>query len=245
MVDVDGREELRANDDWSVVSFVEEGDGLPDRLVGELEGRGWALVASGQEGVWTGVKEGGRCSWLALSCTWVGDVLRDPSSKCADGMRGDAGTAFARLCTVRDGDRAPFQRPMGGGFKPASRLRGLAGRRPDSTVMVFPRCRDVHTLTMRHPLDVAFLDRRGRVIAVHRLVLLGARLRCGRAWAVVERFARPGPWFVRGDVCLLPDAPRDARKPRAPALARTQAAPATPDGRRAVKNETKRRIRHR
>ena len=60
VVDVNGREELRANDDWSVVSFVEEGDGL---------------VASGQEGVWTGVKEGGRCSWLALSCTWVGDVL--------------------------------------------------------------------------------------------------------------------------------------------------------------------------
>ena len=57
--------------------------------------------------------------------------------------------------------------------------------------MGFPRCRDVHTLTMRHPLDVAFLDRRGRVIAVHRLVLPGARLRCGRAWAVVERFARP------------------------------------------------------
>lgn len=75
VVDVDGREELRANDDWSVVSFVEEGDGLPNRLVGELEERGWALVASGQEGVWTGVKEGGRCSWLALSCTWVGDVL--------------------------------------------------------------------------------------------------------------------------------------------------------------------------
>ena len=31
VVDVNGREELRANDDWSVVSFVEEGDGLPDR----------------------------------------------------------------------------------------------------------------------------------------------------------------------------------------------------------------------
>ena len=52
VVDVNGREELRANDDWSVVSFVEEGDG-----------------------VWTGVKEGGRCSWLALSCTRVGDAL--------------------------------------------------------------------------------------------------------------------------------------------------------------------------
>ena len=169
--------------------------------------------------------------------------MRGPSGKCADGMRGDAKTAFARLCTVRDGDRAPFEGRWVVASSPLLRLRGLAGRRPDSTVMVFPRCRDVHTLTMRHPLDVAFLDRRGRVIAVHRLVLPGARLRCGRAWAVVERFARPGPWFVRGDVCLLPDAPR-RRKPRAPALARTQAAPETSGGRGAVKNETKRR-RHR
>ena len=119
-------------------------------------------------------------------------AMRGPSSKCADGMRGDAKTAFARLCTVRDGDRAPFEGRWVVASSPLLRLRGLAGRRPDSTVMGFPRCRDVHTLTMRHPLDVAFLDRRGRVIAVHRLVLPGARLRCGRAWAVVERFARPG-----------------------------------------------------
>ena len=100
-------------------------------------------------------------------------AMRGPSSKCADGMRGDAKTAFARLCTVRDGDRAPFEGRWVVASSPLLRLRGLAGRRPDSTVMVFPRCRDVHTLTMRHPLDVAFLDRRGRVIAVHRLVLPG------------------------------------------------------------------------
>ena len=44
VADVDGREELRANDEWSVVSFIEEGDGaLADRLVGELEERGWTL----------------------------------------------------------------------------------------------------------------------------------------------------------------------------------------------------------
>ena len=94
-------------------------------------------------------------------------AVRGSSSKCADGMRGDAGTAFARLCTVRDGDRAPFEGRWVVASSPLLRLRGLAGRRPDSTVMVFPRCRDVHTLTMRHPLDVAFLDRRGRVVAVH------------------------------------------------------------------------------
>lgn len=84
------------------------------------------------------------------------------------------------------------------------RLRGLAGRRPDHTVMAFPRCRDVHTLTMRHPLDIAFVDRRGAVVEVHRLVLPGARLRNDRAFGVVERFARSGPWFMRGDVVKVP-----------------------------------------
>lgn len=71
--------------------------------------------------------------------------------------------------------------------------------------MVFPRCRDVHTLTMKHPLDVAFVDRRGLVVEVHRLVFPGARLRHGRAAAVIERFAQSGPWFERGDVVKLPD----------------------------------------
>lgn len=149
---------------------------------------------------------------------------------------------FARLYTVRDGDRAPFEGRWVVALSPLLRLRGLAGRRPDSTVMVFPRCRDVHTLTMRHPLDVAFLDRRGQVVAVHRLVLPGARLRCSRAWAVVERFSRPGSWFVRGDVCLLPDAPR-RRKPRGPAFVRTQVVPEKSGVRGAVKNKVKRRRR--
>ena len=103
VVDVDGREELRANDDWSVVSFVEEGD-RPARSPRWRAG-GTRVGAGGQRprrGVWTGVK--GRragCSWLALSCTRVGDALSAVrSSKCADGMRGDAGErrlrAFAR-----------------------------------------------------------------------------------------------------------------------------------------------------
>ena len=118
-------------------------------------------------------------------------AMRGPSSKCADGMRGDAKTAFARLCTVRDGDRAPFEGRWVVASSPLLRLRGLAGRRPDSTVMVFPRCRDVHTLTMRHPLDVAFLDRRGRVIAVHRLVLPGASLGGSGALCPAGALVRP------------------------------------------------------
>lgn len=157
-------------------------------------------------------------------------------------MREGSKAAFARLCTVRDGDRAPFEGWWVVASSPLLRLRGLAGRRPDRTVMVFPRCRDVHTLTMRHPLDVAFLDRRGQVVEVHRLVLPGVRLRSSRAWAVVERFARPGPWFVRGDVCLLPDAPQ-RRRSKAPAFARARVVPEEPSEKGAVKNEVKRRRR--
>ena len=84
------------------------------------------------------------------------------------------------------------------------RLRGLAHRLPDRTVMVFPRCRDVHTLTMGHPLDIAFIGEDGRVVRVHRFVLPGVRLRHREAVAVVERFARPGTWFLKGDVVRIP-----------------------------------------
>lgn len=125
-------------------------------------------------------------------------------------VKGAAPMPFGRVCTVRDGAQAPFDGVWVVADSPLLRLRGLAGRRPDRTVMVFPRCRDVHTLTMRHPLDIAFLDGEGRVTEVHRLVLPGARLRCSRAAAVVERFARPGPWFVLGDRCSFGNVPGNA-----------------------------------
>ncbi|MEC4184663.1 DUF192 domain-containing protein [Adlercreutzia sp. R21] len=103
-----------------------------------------------------------------------------------------------------DGGGAPF----GGTWLVAAsalmRLRGLAQRAPDRTVMVFPHCRDVHTLTMRHPLDIAFVSEEGRVVAVYRLVLPGVRLRHRRAAAVIERFAQPGAWFEKGDSIELP-----------------------------------------
>lgn len=76
VIEVDGRDELRANEDWSVVSFVVgEGSAAMTEVVYEMEERGWALVKSGSGDTWTGVKEGGRCSWVVLSGVRVSDAM--------------------------------------------------------------------------------------------------------------------------------------------------------------------------
>jgi uncharacterized membrane protein (UPF0127 family) len=64
-----------------------------------------------------------------------------------------------------------------------SRLRGLLGHGPLTTgeaLMLVP-CRAVHMFGMRFPLDVAFLDDRGGVIAVYHELPPGARSRWHRA----------------------------------------------------------------
>ena len=71
VVDVNGREELRANGDWSVVSFVEEGDGLPDRLVGERDAGGhWWPVAKKEYGR-ESRKEGGAHGSHSAAHGWA------------------------------------------------------------------------------------------------------------------------------------------------------------------------------
>ena len=49
---------------------------------------------------------------------------------------------------------------------PAKRLRGLLGRDGLEGGLLLPRCRSVHTVGMRFPIDVAFLDRGGRVVGL-------------------------------------------------------------------------------
>lgn len=67
--------EIRALDDWSVVGFSAAADVATVRewARSELESRGWALMETGTEMYLTGIKEGGRCSWLSFSCMQVGD----------------------------------------------------------------------------------------------------------------------------------------------------------------------------
>ncbi len=87
---------------------------------------------------------------------------------------------------------APADLRVADGF--AARLVGLLASSPLTAeglprAMGFPRCRSVHTWLMGYPLDIAFLDARGRVVEVHEGVGPGRVLRCPAACAVLERAA--------------------------------------------------------
>jgi len=63
-----------------------------------------------------------------------------------------------------------------------ARLRGMLGRpapRRGEGLLLSP-CRSVHMYGMRFPLDVAFLDQRGTVVAVYAPLAPGARSRWHR-----------------------------------------------------------------
>lgn len=83
---------------------------------------------------------------------------------------------------------------------PAQRLRGLLFTQPGDDVLLLAPCRGVHTFGMGYALDIAFLDKRGRVVESYRDVMPKRRLRCSRARAVLERYAQPRrAWYIPGD----------------------------------------------
>lgn len=74
----------------------------------------------------------------------------------------------------------------------AVRLRGMLGRRPIAAsglplVMAFPRCSSVHTCFMAYPIDIAFIDRNGNVLACCENVRPWRMCSHPCAWAVLER----------------------------------------------------------
>jgi uncharacterized membrane protein (UPF0127 family) len=70
----------------------------------------------------------------------------------------------------------------------ASRLKGLArlDAMPSGVALHLPRCRSVHTFTMRFPLDLVWLGADGRAVRVDRSVPPRRLKTCLRARAVVE-----------------------------------------------------------
>ena len=66
-----------------------------------------------------------------------------------------------------------------------TRLRGMLGRpAPDrGEGLLLTPCRSVHMYGMRFPLDVAFLDRKGEVVAIYPSLAPGSRPRGHRKGA--------------------------------------------------------------
>ena len=79
------------------------------------------------------------------------------------------------------------------------RLRGLKGVKGEDECAVLVPCRDIHTFGMSGPIDAAFIDAAGSVVAVHRRVMPGRRIRHADARMVVERPFQTGKWLECGD----------------------------------------------
>jgi uncharacterized membrane protein (UPF0127 family) len=70
----------------------------------------------------------------------------------------------------------------------AARLKGLArlDAMPEGVALHLPRCRSIHTFTMRFPLDLVWLGADGRAVRVDRSIPPRRLKTCLRARAVVE-----------------------------------------------------------
>jgi hypothetical protein len=93
------------------------------------------------------------------------------------------------------------------------RLRGLIGRPPPAagTGLLLEPCRAIHTIGLRGPIDVVFLDRRGFVVRVLRGLGVRRFAWCGAAYATLElrlgEASRLGLW----EGCRLDLAEHDPR----------------------------------
>ena len=89
------------------------------------------------------------------------------------------------------------------------RARGLLLRRRgwlgcDGVLLLAP-CRSVHTIGMRHEIDIAFVGGDGGVLRSERKVRPLRMLSCSGAVAVLERFS---PLPGDGNVCFDDDWPK-------------------------------------
>ena len=80
----------------------------------------------------------------------------------------------------------------------AARMKGLArlDAMPPQLALHIPRCRSVHTFTMRFPLDLIWLDKDGEVVRIDPAVPPRRLKTCLRARAVVEANAGTADRFV-------------------------------------------------
>ncbi len=112
-------------------------------------------------------------------------------------------------------DEAAMRVPLRIAASLSGRLRGMLFSPEQPGALLLAPCRDVHTIGMRHDLDIAFIDADGVVVEAYREVGPMRRVRCRGAAATIERFSESGPWFKAGDrvgISILPDRYRVVEK---------------------------------
>jgi uncharacterized membrane protein (UPF0127 family) len=97
-----------------------------------------------------------------------------------------------------------------------SRLRGMLGRPMpgEGEGLLLTPCRSIHMLGMRYPLDVAFLDRTGAVVAIYPSVAPGLTTRGHRKAAhalELSAGALKESGTVVGDVLVWSELPEEQR----------------------------------
>ena len=84
-----------------------------------------------------------------------------------------------------------------------SRARGMlfgkGDRMKPSQVLALIPCKSVHTMFMRFPIDVAFVDAQGVVVKARSAMPRGKVAFCRGAVCVFERHAAGEGWFEPGD----------------------------------------------
>lgn len=77
-----------------------------------------------------------------------------------------------------------------------SRLQGLLATPPHCSILMLCPCKSVHTLGMKHAIDIAFVSDTGKVIKSRRGVLPGKLSLSARHSAyVLEQFFNPTSWW--------------------------------------------------
>jgi len=80
----------------------------------------------------------------------------------------------------------------------SERARGLAklDAMPPGYALHIPRCRSVHTFTMRFPLDLIWLGKDGEIVRIDRDVPRNRHKACRRARSVIEANAGQADAFA-------------------------------------------------
>ncbi len=129
------------------------------------------------------------------------------------------GKAHKRACALRAQQRSVLMRygtvhetkslVIASSFR--SRLRGLLATQPHRNIVMLLPCKAVHTLGMKHAIDIAFVSDTGKVLKSRRGVLPGEiSLSAKHSAYVLEQFFDPSSWwFSENDYVIVSSAYAD------------------------------------